>query len=304
MIRHIKDEKWKDFIKDFMENPHKWYKSQIDEDWEFDEEIQMKIIEDNLFNDKYNELSIKYIKNPTKQVCLEAVKRNGYAIQHIKNPTEEMCLEAVKRCGNTIKYIDNPTEEMQLEAVKQNGLSIKFIKNPTKEMCMEAIRQDELSINFIKNPTKDMYLEAVKQNGLVIFYIENPTEEMCLEAVKQNGLVIFYIENPTEEMCLEAVKQNGESIKFISKKNQSFDIIQTFFDYDWSKSKYNREDYYEYLAKKFITKDQAMIMIEDNPKYINLVSDEIQKELLEMKPELKKYLNKEEIEDINNDFFK
>ena len=281
MIRHIKDEKWKDFIKDFMENPHKWYKSQIDEDWEFDEEIQMKIIEDNLFNDKYNELSIKYIKNPTKQVCLEAVKRNGYAIQHIKNPTEEMCLEAVKRCGNTIKYIDNTTEEMQLEAVKQNGLSIKFIENPTKEMCMEAIRQDELSINFIKNPTKDMYLEAVKQNGLVIFYIENPTEEMCLEAVKQNG----------------------ESIKFISKKNQSFDIIQTFFDYDWSKSKYDREDYYEYLAKKFITKDQALIMIEDNPKYINLVSENIQKELVEIKPELKKYLNKEEIKDFINDNF-
>ena len=282
MIRHIKDEKWKDFIEDFMENPHKWYKSQIDEDWEFDEETQMKIIEDNLFNDKYNELSIKYIKNPTKQVCLEAVKRNGYAIQHIKNPTEEMCLEAVKRCGNTIKYIDNPTEEMQLEAVKQNGLSIKFIENPTKEMCMEAIRQDGSSINFIKNPTKDMYLEAIKQNGLVIFYIENPTEEMCLEAVKQNG----------------------ESIKFISKKNQSFDIIQTFFDYDWSKSKYNREDYYEYLAKKFITKDQALIMIEDYSDNINLVSRKIQKELVEMKPELKKYLNKEEIEDINNDFFK
>jgi len=101
-------------------------------------------------------------------------------------------------------------------------------------------------------------------------------------------------------MCLESVKQNGYFITYILKKNQSFDIVKEFFDYDWSKSKYNREDCYEYLNKKFITKDQALIMIQDDPNNINSVSKNIQKELIEMKPELERYLYKKEIID---DFF-
>jgi len=194
-----------------------------------------------------------------------------------------MCLEAVKKNGKSIKYINNPTEEMQLEAVKQDGYSIKYIKNPTKEMCMEAINDYGQSIQFIKNPT----------------------EEMCLEAVKQNSLAILNIENPTEEMCLEAVKKEGNIIEFIPKKNQTYDIIQEFFDFDWNKSKYIiRENYYKYLSNKFITKDQAIIMIEDNPENINLVSENIQKELVEIKPELKKYLSKNKIKDIDSSFFR
>ena len=210
MKRHIKYQKWKEFIEDFKKNPYKWYKSQIDDDWEFDEETQLKIVEECIYTKNY-EHPIKFIKNPTKQVCLEAVKQDGCAIQYIKNPTKEMCLEAINDYGQ--------------------------------------------SIQFIKNPTEEMYLEAVKQEG--------------------------------------------GSIQYISKKNQSFDIVQAFFNYNWSESVCNREDYYRYLNEKFITKEQSMIMIKDNPENINLVSEEIQKELLEMKSELRKYLYKENV----NSFF-
>ena len=235
MERHIKNEKWKDFIIDFKNNPEKWSKSQIEDDWEFDEETQLKIIE-NIFYTKIG-LAIKYIKNPTKKVCFKAVKNDGWAIKYIENPTEEMCLEAVK----------------------QDGTAIQFIKNPQ--------------------------------------------EYLCLMAIKKYGSTIQYIDNPSEEVCLKAVKQNGYFICYILKKNQSFDIVQAFFDFDWSKSEYSREDCYEYLAKKFITKDQALIMIQDDPKYINFVSKKIQRDLIEMKPELEKYLNKKENEDNINDFF-
>ena len=211
-------------------------------------------------------------------MCLEAVKQNGFAIKYIDKPTEEICLEAVKKNGFAIKYIDKLTEEMCMQSIKQNGTSIKYIKNTTEEMC----------------------LEAVKRDGRAIQYIKNPTKEMCLE-IKQNPWSILYIENPTEEMCLKVLKENGNIINCIPKKNQSFDIIKAFFDYDWSKSKYSRENYYEYLTKKFITKNQAMIMIEDDPENINLVSRNIQEELVKIKPELENYLNKEES---INDFFK
>ena len=45
--------------------------------------------------------------NQTEQICLEAVKQNGYAIQFIDkdNQTEKVCIEAVKQNKHTIKYI-------------------------------------------------------------------------------------------------------------------------------------------------------------------------------------------------------
>jgi len=74
MERHIKYQKWKSFVKDFKRNPEKWYKSQIEDDWEFDEETQLKIIDNIVYAGIYFDLPFKYIKNPTKVACLEAVK--------------------------------------------------------------------------------------------------------------------------------------------------------------------------------------------------------------------------------------
>ena len=71
MERHIKDEKWKDFIKDFENNPEKLCKDQIENDWEFDEETQLKIIEE-CFYDKNYEYSIKFIKNPKEKAAVIA----------------------------------------------------------------------------------------------------------------------------------------------------------------------------------------------------------------------------------------
>lgn len=243
-IKSIGVKKLENFLIDFNNNPEKWYKDQVENNWEFDEDTQLKIIK----NISYTKIghTIEYIKNPTKNVCLEAVKNNALAIKYIKNPTEKIYLEAIKNNGYVIKYINAPTEEM--------------------------------------------YLEAVKKNGSAIEYIKAPTEKICLEAIKNNGLAIKYIDNPTEKMCLEAIKEGGYFICYILKKYQSFDIIQAFFDYNWSESKYNRDCYYKYLSKNFITKDQALIMIQDNPENINLVSEKIQIELLEMKPELRKFL--------------
>ena len=89
----------------FIKNPKLWRERQIDEGFEFEEEIQMKIIEKDCY-------LFWYIKNPTKTVCLAAVKKDGLLIQVIENPTEEMKLEAVKQNGRAIRSIENPTKEM------------------------------------------------------------------------------------------------------------------------------------------------------------------------------------------------
>lgn len=141
MERHIKNKKWKDFIEDFKKDPKKWYKSQLDDNWEFDEETQLKIVKNYTYDNNYDQFYFKFIKNPTKRVCIEAIKQQyGYAFKYINNPTEEMCLFAVKKNGALIQYINNPTEEMCLEAVKQDGYAIEFIKNPTKTSMYRSFK--------------------------------------------------------------------------------------------------------------------------------------------------------------------
>ena len=44
---------------------------------------------------------------------------------YIKNPDKDVQLEAVKQDAFTIMYIKNPDKDVQLEAVKQNGEIIK-----------------------------------------------------------------------------------------------------------------------------------------------------------------------------------
>ena len=40
------------------------------------------------------------------ELCLEAVKRNGYALRYVKEQTPELCLEAVKEDGDALRYVD------------------------------------------------------------------------------------------------------------------------------------------------------------------------------------------------------
>jgi hypothetical protein len=36
-------------------------------------------------------------RDSTSEICMEAIKRNGYALQNIRDSTSEICLEAVRR---------------------------------------------------------------------------------------------------------------------------------------------------------------------------------------------------------------
>ena len=60
---------------------------------------------------------IKYIKNPSDAVQLEAVLNNGLAIQYIKNPSEAVQLVAVLSNWESIQYIDEPSEAVKAEAI-------------------------------------------------------------------------------------------------------------------------------------------------------------------------------------------
>ena len=115
------------------------------------------------------------IKYPTKEMQLEAVKRDGYSIQFILNPDKEVQLAAVERNGQSIQYIFNPDKEIQLAAVKQNGSSIQFIPNPSKEVQLATVKQDGYSIQWILNPCREVLVQyLLKANPEVQRLLADP----------------------------------------------------------------------------------------------------------------------------------
>ena len=72
---------------------------------------------------------LQYVKEQTYELCLEAVKKNGFALQYVKEQTYELCLEAVKNNGYTSEYIKDQPYKLFLEAVKNNGCALEFVKN-------------------------------------------------------------------------------------------------------------------------------------------------------------------------------
>ena len=41
---------------------------------------------------KKDGLFLRFVKNQTPKICLEAVKQNGYALEYVENQTPKICL--------------------------------------------------------------------------------------------------------------------------------------------------------------------------------------------------------------------
>ncbi|MBQ3422342.1 MAG: DUF4116 domain-containing protein, partial [Romboutsia sp.] len=109
-------------------------------------------------------------------------KQDGLALRYAKEQTEDMCLEAVKQNGKSLQYVKEQTYELCLEAVKQDGLALQYVKEQTEKICVQAIRKNERALRYVKEYTHNIYLELVKMNPNNIKKIVNKTPEMYFYA--------------------------------------------------------------------------------------------------------------------------
>ena len=58
---------------------------------------------------------MKYVKDQTEGICLEAVKQNGLAVKYVENKTMEICVEAGKENFDALIYVKDLPEEMHEE---------------------------------------------------------------------------------------------------------------------------------------------------------------------------------------------
>jgi len=236
------------------------------------EEVQLKAV-------KKEGYTIKFIKNPSEAVQLEAVKEDEGAIEHIKNPSEAIQLEATKRNGSILMYLKNPSEAVKLEAVKNYGYAITYIDNPTEEICLAAVKQNGYALQYVKEQTGEICLAAVKQDGFALQYVKEQTEEICLAAVKQDGYALRFVKEQTEEICLAAVKQEGYALRYV--KEQTEEICLAAVKQDGNALQYIKEQTEEICLAAVKQNVLAIEYVNEDclPKTEEMTMEEVCKEL-------------------------
>ena|GEM_PF-1303318 len=196
----------------------------------------------------------------TKEVCLAAVRKDGFALGHIpeefiteelclellrhfpyalgdipeKFITEELCLSVVKRYPYALGAMPEKfmTEELCLSAVKRYPYALGDIpeKFMTAEVCLEAVKRNHYRLEDVpKNlMTIELCLTAIRQYGSALKIVpdEFKTAELCFEAIRQNGWALNYVPEKyiTEELCLEAVRGNGYALQFVPEELKTAQI--------------------------------------------------------------------------------
>lgn len=140
----------------------------------------------------------KYIKNPTTEIYIHAVKCNPVILKHIpkENHNTELYTEALRHTGKTLKYVELSSDYNFL-IVRRYGYAIKYIDEQSEELCNMAMRQDYNNIKYIKNPNSKMKEYALSKNGLLLQFINDPSDKEICISLKQNGMAIIHVKDPT-----------------------------------------------------------------------------------------------------------
>lgn len=170
---------------------------------------------------------LKYIKNPSIDVCKIAIDGSSLALKQIQNPTKEIFEYAIKKhpyCFNSIKDPSYELCKLAMEANPINSFYYVPVKHRTYELCLIGVTNKGQLLKQVPSQhiDYDMCLAAVKSDGLILEFVPEKfyTEELCLAAISSNGYVLKFIEPNciTYSMCLIAVKSNGYAIKFCPEK--------------------------------------------------------------------------------------
>jgi len=198
------------------------YEYLLELDCTFIKEIQYYIKDDEDFLDKMQ---------------LYCVRKNGLLLKYLINPSYEMCLDAIKDNIEALEYIPNNllTDNLLKYALSLNGLALKCVKQQTEIMCINAVNNNAMAIKYVDNEflTEELCITAIKSNYKAFGEIINPSFELCLMAVKINPKTINYIKDLNLNKCFCLCAMNCKIIPYIKNnhlKNACIQIEQQFID--------------------------------------------------------------------------
>lgn len=191
---------------------------------------------------------IKEVKEPTYNMYLKAVSKNGYllkdapeeyhteelclaaiddvpaSVEHVKRMTQLIALTAVIKSWSCIKYIPEEfqNDEICNIAIKAYPLTLEHIKCQTLAMCKKATDINPGALEYAKFQTSEMVDKCVKERPYLARYASKSllSEELIFELIKKDPYQIENLDNPPEELCIQLVSKNGFVLRSI--KNPSY----------------------------------------------------------------------------------
>ncbi|WP_176072548.1 DUF4116 domain-containing protein, partial [Clostridioides difficile] len=103
-----------------------------------------------------------YIKKQSPEICIEAVKENGYALKYVEKQTSKICLEAVRKNGLALKYVEDQLDKICVEALKKNKLAIRYVKDKEKYL-------KEFGIKYLEAQGEAREVIAIRENNKWLF---------------------------------------------------------------------------------------------------------------------------------------
>ena len=118
---------------------------------------------------------------------LELIGMSSENMQFVKNVSKEFCLNAIQKNSWVIKYINNPSYEIQLTAVRKNGFIIRYIINnldfPSEELCLEAFKQNTNVIRVLDSWSSDLCKKIIKKYKMEKLHEENNKTIYCFDKI-------------------------------------------------------------------------------------------------------------------------
>jgi hypothetical protein len=194
--------------------------------------------------------TIELFQNPTEEIYLMAVSKNGYSLRFIPKEalTNKIIDAALTSTPEAIKHLPNPSITQYKTAVaaykKKHSETIpryyslcENLSKPSLEVLCQALIEGYPEISNIKHILPDidtvacMILESSKyksiEASILMEKMNIQTPKLCLAAVIEDPFNLSHITQPSELVALTAVKAKGEAIKHITPAFQNYKIQET-----------------------------------------------------------------------------
>jgi len=141
-------------------------------------------------------------------VMFTAVRNNGLALRWIKEQSPELCLEAVKQNPQAFAFVD----KTMCDAINPHCYTLL-------QEAAQGTAQSAAGKNKPARKTKKSGKAKNQEPAIDLRDVERQTEDICLKAVMRDGLQIQYVHRQTRKLCRAAIRQNPEADNYIRDSN-------------------------------------------------------------------------------------
>ena len=157
---------------------------------------------------KLNVRALDYLEFPRQFLIDYAFKADGYALKYLRDPTYDECLDAVKRNWMAIEFVppEWKTKEIQLFALSGGGTdAIPNLGSPAHDdVVMQLLNLEPSYIFKVENPTSQMYQTAFKSEGSLILFYPNWNSFFGFDeisaALSQDGTILQHVTSKTKRL--------------------------------------------------------------------------------------------------------